>query len=476
MKNSKNKKHIILGILFILVSVLVVHLVYTVIDQKDPSRFRTRQDYILDVETRGKKWLNGHFGVFFRFKFLGNVHWLVVPLLIWFLYTKRIKKERWQLAVLFSWFALVLFIAVKGYANARYQLTFVPMNTILLFYLLWKFLEGKTQWLKVSALCGVVLLSTFNIYHYFDVFQNYWNMRVSVSNPHFPYKITEYLRKVPGLGRKKKVYAVNQPIYFYYVPRLGVDYMDPYMVEQQVLLFRKTEGTRQKAFHRFKKLYKVKFILLKSIQKRFFRNKVLEEFLECECKLVKEDNGWLLYRLRNHLLENTVKQPGYQELAQWNSNGNTVKTMAPKMIRLHRRGIYRLDVRKEGNTNVLRVRNTASKKRIKKRLQIGYEFKAHSLGKDIPAGKYVHFIVRTSLPPRLVNINNCIIVADRVGKKKWAQAKTVFTTHKRRTYIVSKRIRENADRVIAYVRFSPKSTKDIMKISDMKVVVSDNPL
>jgi hypothetical protein len=142
----KNKKNIIICLAAVLISILVLHLVYQIIDQRVREEIETKEEYIGDIETTGKQWLNGHLGFFFRFKYLGNINWLIIPLLIWFFVSKARKKlERWQMALGFVWLFTVLLIAVKGYANPRYQLTLFPITSVMVLFLLWKFLEDKKK-------------------------------------------------------------------------------------------------------------------------------------------------------------------------------------------------------------------------------------------------------------------------------------------------------------------------------------------
>lgn len=476
MNGLKHKKNIAWTILFILVVVAVFYLVYSTIDEKDHTRIRSREDYILEVETPGKTWLNGHLGIFFRFKSLGNVQWLLIPLLAWFLFSKRVKRERWQLATLLAWLGLVVFIGMKGFENARYQLTFIPFNTVMLFYLLWRFLENKKRGLKIIAVFLIGLASVFNVVNYLDNFRFYWNLRVSVAKPHFPYKLVNYLRRDVALtGVRKKVYVINQPIYYYYLRKRGIDYQSPYMVEPWVLLQQRVNWSGDKAFRLFKNVHFVDYILLSSIQKRFYRSIYLEEFLACDCQLVLEDNNWLLYQLREKSLTETIASEGFKGLEVWNGDKPTVETISPGLVRLFRRGIYRFDVKESNGRKFLEVRNTRSKG-ASKRIHFGYEFNQESMKMEIPEGKYIHFIVRTSISEGLNDGKNSIIIADFKGGKDWEQEKTVFSTHRWRTYWVSKKIREGSQRLLVYFCFSPKTSQDVIRVQDVKIVISEEPL
>ncbi|NIM15930.1 MAG: hypothetical protein GTO45_28350 [Candidatus Aminicenantes bacterium] len=478
-----NKKNIFLCLAAMLIAVLVLHLVYQTIDQRVREEIETKEEYVGDIETTGKKWLNGHLGLFFRFKYLGNINWLIIPLLIWFFVSKARKKlERWQMALVFVWLFTVLLIAVKGYANPRYQLTLFPITSVMVLFLLWKFLEDKKKYTRIFCFSFVAVMCIFNILHYFDNYKATWNLRVALSNPYFPQDLVNYLNTSKDINDESRVFVINQPIFYYHTQKKGVDYLSPYAVFAWIE-FRKKVGSRRKAFRLLKKAYKVNYILLKAIHKRFYRSIMLEEFLNCECKLVREDNGWLLYKLRDKLLEEELQAPAHKQIKVWYGDQlkppgtiKDVKEISPSLFRLSRRGIYKFEVKDKKQKTIL-VHQTRIKKGEKNRIQFGYEFNRRGLDEKIPEGKYVNFVVRTAISPNLLNIHNCIIAVDyRESDKTWEQEKTVFTSHQWRTYIVSKKVRPGTTRLILMFRFTPQSQKDRLRIKDTKIVISEKPL
>jgi hypothetical protein len=487
----KNKKNIFFCLAAMLIAVLVLHLVYPVIDKRVHEEIDSREEYVGDIETRVKEWLNGHLGLFFRFKFLGNINWLIIPLLAWFLVTTIRRKQnrwpRWQQALVFVWFFLVLFIAVKGYANPRYQLTLFPFTSAMVLFLLWKFLEDKQKYLKITCFSFVALLCAFNIYHYFDNYKSTWNLRVALSDPHFPYKLMDYLDTGKDINDESRVFVINQPIFYYHTRKKGLDYLSPYAVFVWIE-FRKKVASREKAFWLLKRVHKVDYILLKAMHQRFYRSIMLEEFLHCECKLVKEDNGWLLYKIKDRRLEEELQSPAHKQIKVWVGDElkpgkaiKKVKEISPWLFRLSRRGIYKFNVREGKGRNKgeyhMVVHLSRHKKDKKPRLQFGYEFNRRGLDEKIPEGKYVNFVVRTSISPNLLNVHNCIIVTDyRESDNTWEQEKTVFTSHGWRTYKVSKKVRPGTTRLVLIFRFTPQSKKDRLRIKDAKIIISDKPL
>lgn len=482
----KNKKHIIAGFAAVFISVLVLLLVYTIIDKKHPGEIQTKEEYLGDIETPGKKWLNGHFGVFFRFKQLGNINWLIIPLLIWFLLTKKIKKRvRWHWALLFVWGLTVIFVGIKGYYNFRYQLTLFPITSVMVLFLSWKFLEDKSKPVQILCFSFITLACLFNIYHYSDLYKTYWDLRVSVKAPHFPYQLMDYLNSREVLDKSSKVLTINQPIYYYHVDKKGVDYVSPYAIKVWVE-FKKRSGTvgiRHDLSQLLRKRHKVKYILLSAVHLRFQRFTMLEEFLNCECKLVVEDQGWLLYQLRDKPLEEILKSPAYKQIKVWNdgepkaaaASKLSFQKISPFLLRFSRQGIFKFEVGEDKGKKTIIVRNTKAKKNEKKRIHFGYEFNRKGLkpGSHEYEGKYVTFIVKAAISPSLLNRDNYIAIIDYNKDGSHKAKKTYFTSHHWRTYIVSKRIRPGSNRLLLMFRFCPQTRQDRFRIKDVKVVVSE---
>ena len=487
MKEWKSKTHIIAGFAAMFIAVLVLFLVYTIIDKKHPGEIQTKEEYLGDIETPGKKWLNGHLGVFFRFKQLGNINWLIIPLLIWFLTTKKIKKERWHWALLFVWGLTVIFIGIRGYYNIRYQLTLFPITSAMVLYLAWKFLEDKRKPVKILVFSFIALACLFNIYHYSDLYKTYWELRVSVKDPHFPYQLMDYLKSAEDPDKISKVLTINQPIFYYHVDRQGVDYISPFAIKVWVEFKKKTGSveTRNHLYQLLKKKYKVKYVLLSAVHLRFQRSTMLEEFLHCEGKLVVEDQSWRLYRLRDQPLEKTLRSPEYKQLHVWNEGEPSAaasmlsfQEISPFLQRFSRQGIFKFEVGGNREKRTIIVRNTKSKKNVKKRIHFGYEFnrKGLKIGNHEYEGKYVTFIVRVAVSPSLLNRDNYIAVVDYNKDGSHKAEKTFFTSHHWRTYIVTKRIRPGNSRVLLMFRFCPQSRQDRFRIKDAKIVVSEEPL
>ncbi|UCH96084.1 MAG: hypothetical protein JSV88_04320, partial [Candidatus Aminicenantes bacterium] len=224
---------------------------------------------------------------------------------------------------------------------------------------------------------------------------------------------------------------------------------------------------------------RVKYILLGSMHKRFHRSTMLGEFLHCECKLVLEDQGRLLYRLRDIPLEERIKSLSSQEeIKVWNGTQPTIQTISPPLLRFSRRGIFKFEVSKGKGKNIIIVRNTRAKKRVKKRIQLGYEFLRNGLNIEANQyeGKYVTFIVRTAISPNLLNRDNFIAIVDYNQDGSLELEKTFFTSQHWRTYMAFKKVKPGNSRLLLMFRFSPQSSADRLRIKDVKIVVSEEPL
>lgn len=489
MKGKRNNRNLGTAAVVLLLAafaLVLIQQVYNVIDTRDINQAESREEYIGQVETPQKKWLNGYLGVFFRFNSLGNINWLVIPMLIWFLVTwKSKKRERWQLALVFVWIGITLLVSIKGFANPRYQLTLLPFTSTALLYLLWQLLETRRRNLRVFVFSVVAGLCLFNILHYFEDYRKLWELRVTVQRPYFPNRLIDYIRGAKDINRKSRVFVINQPVFYYHTGKFGKDYMDPGLAQAWVEL-NKVKGSREKAFRILRKQHGVRYILISSLHKRFYRRYVLEEFLHNDCRLVLEDNGRLLYRLNPRSLEAEIGSPRHKTFKLWRSKPAAagIEEVSPFLFRLSRRGIYKFELdsgtkKKARTPNALSIRLVRYKKREKPRIQFGYEFNRKGLTLDLKkyTGYYVNFIVRASISPGLVQTNNRIMVMDFVKEANdWDSRQTFFTSEKWRTYKVSKKIRPGVDRLVCLFRFSPRSGEDRMHVANAQIIISEKPL
>jgi len=481
VKDSKNsKKPFIIALIAFLISISVILTVYQVIDRQNIGEIDSKEEYLGNIETPAKQWLNGYLGVFFRFKQLSNINWLILPLLIWYFAGKKRKKERWEKALVFVWLLTLLFISIKGYYNFRYQLTLFPFTSAMVLFLLWRLLERYGKVIKILCFSAVALLCIFNIYHYRDVYKNYWDLRVTVKNPHFPYRLMNFFKTDYNFNRKNRVLTINQPIFYYHTSLPGVDYVGPNAVKTWVE-FNKKKGTvrsRERLFRLIKRRLKCGYILLNQVRQRFQRGDILEEFLHCECHLAVEDQGWLLYRLRDKPLEKQVNSPNYFKINVWDRNRSKVKTISPPLLRFSKAGKFKYSASKDNNKNIIVINPVRKRKNNNLRLHFGYEFNRKGLEVDSHRyeGMVVNFIVRVAGSHSILDKDNYIAIVDYHSDKSHSAVKTYFFSPHWRTYLLSKKIKPGNSRLLMMIRFCPQSLKDKIKIEDAKIIISKEPL
>jgi hypothetical protein len=463
----KNKKGLLLGLLIILFSLAVLHLVYSIIDKESPAALSRPSAYMSEIDTPGKKWLNGYLGVLFRFKSLGNINWLAIPLALWFFVTGK-RREPWQLALVYVWLVTFLFISLKGYYNSRYQLTLFPFTAAVVLILTWELLKGKKNHWKVIVFSLLTLVCIYNIYHYFDTYSYFYDLRVSRNNPHFPSRLVNYLNRHKTIGKaQSRIFVFNQPIFYYYTDKRGIDYESPLYYEI-VLGLRQKEGSRRKLYQTIRKKRRVKYVLIGWSTLNQYKERMLSEFLNCESQLVVEDNGYCLYKIRDTFLDRKLRQGEYQKVEPWNLS--TLKVQG-------RRGDFDIRYPDKSPNKMVTVSNITPGKKGERILQLGFTGSKAAAKKIIPggfSGRYLHFLVRVRIPRHLVNRENCIFIQDFEGT--WQRQSYFFRSPYWQTYLVSRRIREDSTKIMLGIRFEPRSSQDKLMIKSIEVYTSDSPL
>ncbi len=181
-----------------------------------------------DIETTSKKWLNGYLGNFFRYKHFGIMNWMIIPLAILWLMKKR---ERWNIALAFVCLMTLLMIGVKGYTNWRYQLTVFPFITSLILLLSWDLTfknnaKANNRYLKIFFFSCFGILIFLSYFHQKDFYKNSVE-NLFRGNPYgLPMKMIDYISSPSDLS-EGSVLVCDQPWFYYYTSRKGVDYIDP---------------------------------------------------------------------------------------------------------------------------------------------------------------------------------------------------------------------------------------------------------
>lgn len=471
-----SKKNWLVLILALLAIALVLCTVYIHIDQRVTAPAQSREHVVGEIETGAKLWLNGYLGVLFRFKYLGNINWLIIPLAISFFVSRKPQRQHW--ALLFVGTGVFVLLAFKGYANPRYQVTLFPFTSVITLLLLWEFLRDKKKYFIIISLVVVAGLSIFNIIHYSNRFGSYWETRVAVSRPHFPHRLINHINTQLKIDHNNRVLVVNQPIYYYHTDKKGIDYTGPEIKDFWHMLIQ-TKGSRNGLYRHLKRKLKVRYLLFKTSHLRFYKLTMLAELLHCDTRLEMEDSGWQLFRLEDDLLVNRLQYSNYKKLNVWFRNKKALKKLSPALHRVTRTGFFDFKVKKlkkyKRIFRYITVRCLRKKEGKDPQILLGYELNRRGLDHPIPTGKYVTFIVNAAVPAHLLNRKNSIQVIDFDGKN-WERDLVEFSSSRFRTYKVTRKIGPNAKRVIMAIRFMPKYEKDTLKIMSARILISDEPI
>ncbi len=93
----------------------------------------------------------------------------------------------------------------------------------------------------------------------------------------------------------------------------------------------------------------------------------------------------------------------------------------------------------------------------------------------MPGDKYIHLVVNAAILPFLKgNKKNFVYISDFPGGSE--PEKTFFSSPGWRTYIVSRKVRPGAARLVLGFRFTPGSEEEGLKIRHINIFLSDEPL
>ncbi len=230
---QEKRNYVIWFIVFLLGIVAVDALIYYLIEKPTPGadvNLSARR-----IETPLKLWLNGYLGVFFGFKFLGNLNWLLPVVALMYYRWEKPVLTRAQKGMLVLMVLSFLLIALKGYFNPRYQYTLLPLVLILLFSITWKLFDSRPKlvFLRVYALSFLIALAGFHIFlqlggsrsaqHYEKLFgaqeKEPESLKTGVQQVE---KLTDFIRTFPDEGA---VYLVNNlPDFYYHLDKKGLYY------------------------------------------------------------------------------------------------------------------------------------------------------------------------------------------------------------------------------------------------------------
>lgn len=189
------------------------------------------------IDTPLKLWLNGYLGVFFNFKFMGPLTYLLLPcLFVFFLNLK--KKDRWEIALIGLYLFAVLLIGIKGYFNFRYRFTLFPASILLLFYFTWKtFQEQRLTPYRNYAVLFLLFLTIINTCIFYsdkmEALANKLGLKVSrpfqqtVKGTTMEQSVDYFaiIDSIKAMNTQDGFLVNNLPMFYYYTNNHGVYFL-----------------------------------------------------------------------------------------------------------------------------------------------------------------------------------------------------------------------------------------------------------
>jgi uncharacterized membrane protein len=181
-------------------------------------------------------------------------------------------------------------------------------------------------------------------------------------------------------------------------------------------------------------------------------------------------------KLMDKYIESVLNSPGIKEYNVWNKDAKNAQELSPSLIPLSQRGEFSFDFTREQEEPVITVRTIIPGKDGVRKITLGYEVNKKGLNMEIPRGKYIHFVVKASASPNLMNKDNYFAVSDFYGKYWRSGEKSYFKSQDWRTYLISKKVRPGCSRLVLGAWLNLESPEDTLRIRDVKIFVSEKPL
>jgi hypothetical protein len=237
-------------------------------------------------------WLKRYLSLFFDFEYFGNLNWLAIPLLIYFLVTIK-KRKRWEMAIAFVFIISCLLLEIRGGFWPRYIFTLYPFTLAAIFLLGWEHIKKKSSYLQIGILiiCGIFVF--YNYYHYKDTYNLFWRTKASLSEDNFPHKTIEIINNIKA---PNSVFLIcsHRHLFFYHTNKKGIDYRDP-----KLGIFY-SQKNKEAALDVLKNQLKVKYILLYWNYKPTL---ILMDIISNYCDLIYRDKKFYFYRIREKKLD-----------------------------------------------------------------------------------------------------------------------------------------------------------------------------
>lgn len=299
----KNRTAAILLCVFILI-IIILGCVYYLSEKKTYSAGQPDIDLMKreykNIDSPVKLWLNGYLCLFFNFRYMGNINWLILPLLIIFIADIR-KRKRSEAALFTVYILSVLLIGIKGYFNFRYALTLVPITIMAAMFLGWEFLSKFDRPVRRSV---YVFLSVVVLFNYSVVLnislkglQEVNRLIAKFREGGHPRRILEYINNLE-LGPDDNILVSNAPNFYYYTNKKATTLYRNFgsmfeMIESDDFRY----DTVVWIFNFMKSNPRIKYIYMRD--KPEWYHKGLVRFVSYGCDAVLSENGYTLYIMRD---------------------------------------------------------------------------------------------------------------------------------------------------------------------------------
>jgi len=471
INETKKKIGWLLLLVFVISStILFLHFVYNQIDKNTQSDSLLKPRlYYRNIDTSAKKWLNGYLGTFFRFKFFGNINWLAIPLIFYFLFTIK-KRERWQYALITVFGIATVALCIKGYTNWRYQFTLFPFIVVLILLLGWEIVKNRGKYIKLFFFSFLIILVSYNFIHYFGSHKYQWNIIVSNINKKYPNDVLKYVNNLENspLDETKFLICSYSNIFYYYCDKQAIQYNNPNCKGE---IRRKS---RKELFNFLKEDLKITHIFTTWRFEADWISRGLIEVIRLDCQKIMSAEGYHLYNLREKPIEVILKENSFAEYLIWDSRAVPTKNTSPKLLIQGIRGKFSINYKKPEDQNLLSIHSQEASENKERILQLGYTLDKKTIASFSLNSKYVYFLVSIKIPPHLINKNNYIFIQDFDGK--WEREKVFFARETWRKYLIKKKIRPETTEVGIGFKFDPKSQKDEVYIKKVQIYFLDESI
>lgn len=283
------------------------YLIYGLLTAKTPNA-----DFNLEsrgIETPLKLLLSGYLGLFFGFKYLGTVNWLVIPLFVVYLILIKPKFTRDQKALLVVLMLSLVLIALKGYFNQRYQLTLIPLVFLFTFLFVWKIFTHLNNpfYLREISMVFILLNSGHYTWHMLygprvqEKVQQIFEEKEPVKEPEVNYtyvhELTDYVDSLPT----KETFLVNNlPDFYYRTSKKGLYYwcQDDFYHSKKGIIRIFENRSEAEAFEFITVDLGCRYIYTYEIYNKYSAR--FEEFLNKRCTLIAKDReGKQLFEINN---------------------------------------------------------------------------------------------------------------------------------------------------------------------------------